>query len=283
MSRVRWRVLAAVTAGLMCVSAALSGAADAASAVPANGGISGVKGDPQPEIKPFKIAGVGYGGANAAVESNGAMVVAYAIANGDGKTVVCVLDRGASKCSSSVTLSPLDGDDLEGTPAVFAPSPNHVVVLMGTCCDGNPNGGDLVFTSTNGGRTFGAPVRVGETVGVDAQALIGGQIVFASGGHDGAQVESVPVDASGPPAETATPIAAVSYDIGVGAYKGGALVASQYDGSVDRLDVRRLRAGREELQRVRLVPQRRQVPERGARRDLGRRAAHRGRRPAPGC
>src|SRR5450755_1331670 len=142
MSRVRWRVLAAVTAGLMCASAALAGAAVASSAAPASG-ISGVKGDPQPEIKPFKIAAVGYGGANAAVESNGALVVAYAIANGDGKTVVCVLARGASKCSSSVTLSPLDGDDLEGTPAVFAPSPNHVVVLMGTCCDENPNGGDL--------------------------------------------------------------------------------------------------------------------------------------------
>ena len=232
MSRVRWRVLAAVTAGLMCASAALGGAADASSAAPASGGISGVKGDPQPELKPFKIAAVGYGGANAAVESNGAMVVAYAIANGDGKTVVCVLDRGASKCSSSVTLTPLDGDDLEGTPAVFAPSPNHVVVVTGTCCDDNPNDGDLVFTSTNGGRTFGAPVRVGETVGVDAQALIGGQIVFASGGHDGAQVESIPVAPSGPPAATATPIAAVSYNIGVGSYKGGALVASQYDGSV---------------------------------------------------
>jgi hypothetical protein len=234
MSRVRWRVLAAVTAGLMCASAALAGAAVASSAAPASG-ISGVKGDPQPEIKPFKIAAVGYGGANAAVESNGALVVAYAVgtANGAGKSVVCVLDRGASKCSSSVTLSPLDGDDLEGTPAVFAPSPNHVVVLMGTCCDENPNGGDLVFTSTNGGKTFAAPVRVGESVGVDAQALIGGQIVFASGGHDGAQVESVPVAPGGPPAQTATPIAAVSYDIGVGAYKGGALVASQFDGSVD--------------------------------------------------
>jgi len=231
MSRVRWRVLAAVTAGLMCASAALAGAAVASSDAPANGGISGVKGDPQPEIRPFTIASTGYGGGNAAVESNGALVVAYAIANGDGKTVVCVLDRGASKCSSTVTLSPLDGDDLESTPAVFAPSPNHVVVLMGTCCDANPNGGDLVFTSTNGGKSFGAPVRVGETVGVDAQALIGSQIVFASGGHDGAQVESVPVAPSGPPAEIATPITAVSYNIGVGAYKGGALVASQYDGS----------------------------------------------------
>jgi hypothetical protein len=244
MSQVRWRVLAAVTAGLMCVSAALTGAADAASAAPTNGGVSGVKGDPQPELKPFKIASVGSGGGNAAIESNGALVVAYAIANGDGKTVVCVLDRGASKCSSSVTLSPLDGDDLESAPAVFAPSPNHVVVLMGTCCDANANGGDLVFTSTNGGRTFGAPVRVGESVGVSAQALIGGQIVFASGGHDGAQVESIPVGAAGPPAETATPITAVSYGIGVGSYKGGALIASDFDGSVNNTYVAYASAGK---------------------------------------
>jgi hypothetical protein len=235
MSRVRWRVLAAVTAGLMCVSAALSGAAGAASAAPASG-ISGVKGNPQPEIKPFKIAGVGYGGANAAVESNGAMVVAYAIGNGDGKTVVCVLGRGASKCSSSVTLSPLDGDDLEGIPAVFAPSPNHVVVLMGTCCDENPNGGDLVFTSTNGGRTFGAPVRVG-SVAPDAVEQIGGQIVFegaASGFTDGVEVQSIPaLGTTAPPADFANPITATSYAQGVGSYKGGALIGTQYDGSVD--------------------------------------------------
>ena len=233
MSRVRWRVLAAVTAGLMVASAALSGAADASSAAPASGGISGVKGNPQPELKPFKIAGVGSGGANAAIESNGAMVVAYAVgtANADGKTVVCVLDRGASKCSSSVSLIPPGGATLEDTPVVFAPSPNHVVVVTGTCCVENPNDADLVYTSTNGGRTFGAPVGVGETVAVTAAALIGGQIVFASGGHDGAQVESIPVSPSGPPAATATPIAAVSYNIGVGAYKGGALVASQFDGS----------------------------------------------------
>lgn len=234
MSRVRWRVLAAVTAGLMCASVALSSAAGAASATPASGGISGVKGDPQPELKPFKIASVGSGGANAAVESNGAMVVAYEIANGDGKTVVCVLGRGASKCSSSVTLTPPGGADLEGTPVVFAPSPSHVVVLTSICCSANASDDTLVYTSTNGGRTFGAPVGVGETVEVSGvAALIGGQIVYASGGHDGAQVESVPVSPSGPPADTATPIAAVSYNIGVGAYKGGALIASQYDGSSD--------------------------------------------------
>jgi hypothetical protein len=229
-SRVRWRVLAAVTAGLMCVAATLGGvAASAASAAPTNGGISGVKGDPQPELKPFKIAALGSGGATAAIEPDGAMVVAYAIANGDGKSVVCVLDRGASKCSSSVTLSPLDGDSLEAPPEVFAPSANHVVVLMETCCDANPNGGDLLFTSTNGGKTFAAPVRVG-SLDVNSAALTGGQIVFGQdNGGAGAQVQSIPVDAVGPPAATATPITAYSDVVSVGSYNGGALIASNDD------------------------------------------------------
>ena len=234
MNRVRWRVLAAATAGLMCVSATIGGvAASAASARPARPAVSGIKGDPQPEIKPFKIASVGSGGADAAIESNGALVVAYAIASGNGKTVVCVLDRGASKCSSSVTLSPLGGDDLEGTSAVFAESANHVVVLTGNCCNDPASGGDLLYTSTNGGRTFAAPVRVGN-VGVGAAALIGNQIVFegaASGFTDGVEVQSLPaLGATAAPADFANPIKQASSAQGVGSYKGGALVASEYDG-----------------------------------------------------
>jgi hypothetical protein len=230
----------------MCASVALGSAAGAASGAPANGGISGVKGDPQPEIKPFKIAGVGYGGGNAAIEPNGALVVAYSIANGDGKSVVCVLDRGASKCSSTVTLSPLDGDDLEGIPSVFAPSANHVVVLMSTCCDDAANGDTLVFTSTNGGRTFAAPVRVG-SVDPNAAEQIGGQIVFegaATGFTDGVEVQSIPaLGAAAPPAAFANPFTATSYAQGVGSYKGGALIGTQYDGSVDSTYVKYAPAG----------------------------------------
>jgi hypothetical protein len=244
-TRVRWRVLAAATAVLMCVFATIGGiAASAATAGTARPAVSGIKGDPQPEIKPFKISATGFGGGNAAIEPNGALVVAYAIANGNGKAVVCVLARGASKCSSSVTLSPLDGDDLEGIPSVFAPSANHVVVLMSTCCDDAANGDTLVFTSTNGGRTFAAPVRVG-SLGPDAAAQVGSQIVFEEGGHDGAQVESVPaLGATGPPAATATPFAAVSYAQGVGSYKGGALIGTQFDGSVDSTYVKYAPAGK---------------------------------------
>ena len=245
MTRVRWRVLAAATAGLMCVFATIGGvAASTASAGTAKPAVSGIKGDPQPEIKPFKISATGYGGGNAAIESNGRLVVAYAVANVDGKAVVCVLARGASKCKSSVTLSPLDGDDMFGVPSVFAPSANHVVVLMSTCCDDAANGDTLVFTSTNGGRTFAAPVRVGSH-GPDAAAQVGSQIVFEEGGHDGAQVESVPaLGATAPPAATATPFTAVSYAQGVGSYKGGALIGTQFDGKVDSTYVKYAPAGK---------------------------------------
>jgi hypothetical protein len=227
MRRIRWRTLAAATAGLVCVSAALGGAALAS---PTAGG---VKGNPQPELKPFKISGAGYGGpAGVALEPNGSLVVAYGITSGEGKIVVCLLNRGARTCGHTVTLSPLGGVDMFGDPEVFVTSANHVAVLMDTCCDTNPNGGDLLFSSVNGGRTFAAPVRVGGTVGVDVAELVGDQIVFSSGDdNDGAQVEAIPVDASGPPAEIATANAKVAYDIAVGRYKGGALVASDYLGS----------------------------------------------------
>ena len=239
MTRVRWRVLAAATAVLMCVFATIGGiAASAATAGTARPAVSGIKGDPQPEIKPFKISATGFGGGNAAIEPNGRLAVAYAISNGNGKAVVCVLARGASKCSSSVTLSPLVGDDLEGIPYVFAPSANHVVVLMGTSDD------TLVFTSINGGRTFAAPVPVG-SLGPQAAAQVGNKIVFEEGGHDGAQVESVPaLGATGPPAATATPFSAVSYAQGVGSYKGGALIGTQFDGSVDSTYVKYAPAGK---------------------------------------
>jgi hypothetical protein len=139
-------VTAVMTAGLLCLGTVLAGAASAA---PPRGN----KGDPPPERKPFKI-GTATSAGSVAVEPNGNLVVAYDVASGaTGKTFVCVLDRGASTCSDSLTLSPLDGDTVFGVPEVFAPSANHVVVLQETCCDSNPAGGDLLYTSTDGGAT----------------------------------------------------------------------------------------------------------------------------------
>ena len=159
MHSIRRSVLAVITAGLLCLFGGLS--ATTAVANPASPA-AGVRGNPQPELKPFKIGATSYGsgGGSVAIEPNGTLVVAYGITTGDGKVVVCVLPRGATKCSHTTTLSPLNGVDLFGHPEVFAPSANHIVLLMETCCESNPDG-DLLVTSPDGGLTWGAPVRVG--------------------------------------------------------------------------------------------------------------------------
>jgi len=225
MGRMRRSGLVVSIVGLLCVFTALSAAA--AAAHPAGG----IKGDPQPELKPFKIAGSNYAGGSVAIEPDGALVVAYGSTSGNGKAEVCLLNRGSSKCSHITTLSPLSSDSLEGVPEVFVPSANHVVVLIGACCDANSNGGDLLFSSTDGGQAFGAPARVG-FLGVDAAELIGGNIVFSESlDTNGAEVESIPVGASGPPSSTAVANKKEAFDIAVGSYKGGALIASDYLGA----------------------------------------------------
>jgi hypothetical protein len=225
MARMRRPALVLSIASLLCLSTALTGAT--AFARPAGG----IKGDPQPELKPFKIGASNYAGGSVAIEPDGGLVVAYARTSGNGKVEVCLLDRGASKCSHTTTLSPLGSDSLFGVPEVFVPSANHVVILAGTCCDSNPAGADLLFSSTDGGITFGAPVRVG-TLGVNAATLIGGNIVFSqSDDTNGAEVESIPVGASGPPGSTAIATSKAATDVAVGSYKGGALVASDYLGA----------------------------------------------------
>jgi hypothetical protein len=205
----------------------------ASTAAPAAGGTTpaaaGISGSPQPALGPFSI-GASADPGSVAIEPDGSLVVAYGISSGNGKTAVCLLNRGGHKCTTGPALVPLSGDDLFGTSEVFVPSANHVVVLQGDCCDDNPDGGDVLFTSTDGGLKFGAPVRVG-SLGVGEAALAGGDIVFTSGDdNDGLQLESVPaLGAAGPPAEIANPITATAYDVGVGSYKGGVLAAADQD------------------------------------------------------
>jgi hypothetical protein len=156
--------------------------------------------------------------------------VAYDIKTGNGETRVCVLDRGARSCSSTSTLTPLTGDSTSGEPQVFALPDKRVVVLEGACCDADGNG-DVLYTSTDGGKSFDGGVRVG-SLSVASAALAGDDIVFGTGGHDGAQVESISTTTLTPPGSTTTAIAAVSYAMALGTYAGGALVASE-DGSDD--------------------------------------------------
>lgn len=198
--------------------------------------IRGVRGGrhqrrPQPELKPFKIGASGFQGGSVAIEPKGTLVVARGVTGGAGKIAVCVLARGAGKCSSTVILGPVKPDLVFGVPEVFIPAANHVDVLMDACCDNNPAGSDLLFSSTDGGKTFGPPKRVG-TLSVSAAALIRGDIVFTAGeDNKGAEVESIPVNASGPPSSTALATGKAATDVGVGSYKGGALIASDFLGA----------------------------------------------------
>ncbi len=223
----RGRRAGLVLAGISVIStvAVIAGTAVA-------GPLSGVKGDPQPELKPFKLGILSASSAGSiAMEPNGGMVAVYDIPSGNGKAQVCVLSRGAASCATKVTLTPPGGDDTFGTPEVFIPSANHVYVLQGACCNDPASGGNLLFSSTNGGRTFGAPVRVGN-LDVNAAALVGGQVVFAQGDSGpGAQAQSISLAAPAPPPSTAIATPKTATDVGVGSYHGGALVASDFDGS----------------------------------------------------
>jgi hypothetical protein len=217
--------VAVSTASLLCLFTALASPVSAVS-----GG--GVKGDPQPELKPFQISKTpSQSPGSVAIEPNGDIVVTYDINSGTtGKTAVCVLHRGARKCAETVTLNPLSGETVFTVPEVFSPSASKVIVLQNTCCDTAANDDDLLYTSTDGGATFGAPARVG-LIGVAAAALIGNQIVFTAGSLQGAAVESIPVTASGPPSSTAIAITKEPSDDAVGSFKGGALIGSDFLGS----------------------------------------------------
>lgn len=201
----------------------------------------GITGSPQPELKPFRI-GPSVSGGSVAIEPDGSLVVAYGIKSGHGKTAVCVLSRGGHACQQA-DLTPLSGDDEFPDTYAFVSSANHVEVIQNDCCDHSADGGDLLFTSTDGGRTFGAPVRIG-TLGMAAAALVSGHIVFTEGDTSSTQVESVAVGASGPPAAIATAIAGQdAVNTGVTNFRGGVLVASDNDGSPDTVRVAYAKSG----------------------------------------
>lgn len=90
---------------------------------------------------------------------NGTMVIVYEVptANTDGAIDVCVLKRGATSCESTVTLATENGASVMDNPSVTVEPGNHVYVAMDECCAAP----DLLFESTDGGDTFGAPVQLG--------------------------------------------------------------------------------------------------------------------------
>jgi hypothetical protein len=225
--RLRRSAIALGSVAALCVITALSGSASAI-------GSKGIKGDPQPEQKPFRVGTTDGDGGNVAVLANGDMVLAYVIPtkNDAGAVRVCVLARGGHTCTHTSTLNTLSDDDVFDIPQVFALSDNRVVVLTNTCCDDEDStvGDDLLFTSSNGGASFGSAVRVGD-VSVSAATVVGSNIVFTGGNaHLGAQVESVSTTAPAPPVTTALVNDNQPVDVSIGTYKGGALVGNDVDG-----------------------------------------------------
>jgi hypothetical protein len=211
--------------GALCL-ASLGGAASAV-------GLKGIKGDPQPELKPFSIGPSFSTGGSAVATSNGDLVAAYDI-NNSGRTQVCVLARAKSACSHSSTLPEAPGAEALGMPAVFAPSANHVVIVQPGTGGSNIDGPDVLYSSTNNGVTFSAPVRVG-TLGLSAAALIDGDVLFGTSGGDGTQVESI-ADTATLPGPVATLTSGASYGMAIGSYKNGALVASENGSNATTVD-----------------------------------------------
>jgi hypothetical protein len=221
----RRSAVALTTAGLLCLFTMGGGAAAI--------GSKGIKGDPQPELKPFNIGKASGAGGNVAIESNGDLVVAYGVAtpNAAGATTVCVLKRGGHTCTEKTVLHPPAGYVTEDVPQVYAPSKDHVVVLQETSGT-NPNS-DLLYTSTDGGATFGPPVRVG-SVAVVSSALVGSNIVFTStNAHIGWQVESVSDTATTEPPSTAVLSDLQPASVALSGYKGGVFSAADYFGKVE--------------------------------------------------
>lgn len=120
---------------------------------------SGIKGSPQPELKPFVI-GTASGASDVTTDSyDGTLIIAYEVAtpNTDGAIDVCVVKRGARSCESNTTLDTVDNSSLFGSPLVTVESGGTIYVAMDECCAAPYE----LFESTDGGKTFGAPVSIG--------------------------------------------------------------------------------------------------------------------------
>jgi hypothetical protein len=80
----------------------------------------------------------------------------------------CVLPRGASACSPPVELRP-GGSNPLAPPYVFLPTAGTVWILAHTCCSPDQT---LLYVSSDGGKTFAAPTKVGQQ-GPSGDAILG--------------------------------------------------------------------------------------------------------------
>jgi hypothetical protein len=119
-----------------------------------------------------------------ATEPNGTLLMAWSkhTANGNGDVDVCRLRPGADKCASQTYLDPIDGT-VAGEPQVIAMSNSDIDVMMGISGAGE----NLLFQSTDGGKTFPTHVDIGD-MGFDASVRVGSELAFH---EDGAAIGDV--------------------------------------------------------------------------------------------
>ncbi len=194
---------------------------------------SGVKGSPQPELKRF-VVGTANGPSDVTTDGfNGTLIIAYVVStpNTDGAIEVCVLKRGARSCESKTTLSTEDGSSVFDSPLVTVESGGVVYVAMEECCAAD----DLLFMSTNGGKSFGTPISIGpadapninasETFGVTG---FGVHMMWAedNAGEDfNVEFASLNDPAAGQVVTAMTDPDADFFTAGLGSYKGGVIAA----------------------------------------------------------
>jgi hypothetical protein len=109
----------------------------------------------------------------------------------------CKLPRGASACSKSFTLTP--GGGSVSAPYTFVDAAGTVRLLTARYgFASGPFEQDLLYTSTDGGQSFGSPVSVGTVspFGGDAVAGPGGSISITNGASATHAYQAVPTDGS---------------------------------------------------------------------------------------
>jgi hypothetical protein len=181
------------------------------------------------------ILGLGTASTPAAValESNGNRVVAFDTRDTTpNKLEVCVVKPATTHgCWHSTRLATPSGyTNVYDYPQVLAIAPNRVVVTQAICCyfSGRQNTfALLLYTSSDGGLSFGAPAAVG-TLPAGASALVHGQIVWTTGTAIAEPVTEIQSCSAtgGNRGGPVTLVKALTSDSGIGQYKNGVLVAA---------------------------------------------------------
>ena len=159
------------------------------------------------------------------VDSSGTAWVAYnkKIDNLSNKVVVCRVPRGATACAAQTEELP--GEEAFSPPRIFVTGPNQLALISTRCCYTGPSRTQL-YTSSDGGATWSAPVLAGslEPSG-DAILGPGNAISVVTDTVTGATYyQRVPLDGSTAPT-TGTQIGTDEYGGTIGFYNGRAVVA----------------------------------------------------------